>query len=60
MSRPAAASPRWMSWNGLVYYGETIGFVLAWITGIAAIAYSSAGPESQPRVGQVAAADVSP
>ena len=26
-----------MSWSGLVYYGETLGFVLAWVAGIVAL-----------------------
>lgn len=55
------ASPRWMSWNGLVYYGETVGFVAAWAVGIAVILYAG-GPAEPPRaeVEQVAAAGEPP
>lgn len=58
MARHSAANPHWMSWTGLVYYGETLGFVAAWIAGAAAIAYSTSEPEMpQPRVEQVAVVD---
>lgn len=44
-----------MSWTGLVYYGETLGFVLAWIAGIAVLTYSSSAPSpATPKVSQVA------
>ncbi len=57
MSRHSATGQSWMSWTGLVYYGETLGFVLAWVAGIVALTYSSAAPSSAtPKVSQVASA----
>ena len=56
MSRPSATVPPWMSWSGLVYYGETLGFVLAWIAGIAALTYTTAPSPAVPEVSHVAAA----
>jgi hypothetical protein len=56
MSRHSAAVPNWMSWSGLVYYGETLGFVLAWIAGIVALTYTAAPSPVTPEVNQVAAA----
>lgn len=54
-SRHSAAGQSWMSWTGLVYYGETLGFVLAWIAGIAVLTYSSSAPSpATPKVSQVA------
>lgn len=53
----SAAVPSWMSWTGLVYYGETVGFVLAWVAGIAVLTYSTtASAPATPKVGQVASA----
>lgn len=55
----AAKSPKWLSWTGFVYYGETVGFVCAWIVGLAALAFSSGSSEpTQPPINQIAAADV--
>lgn len=58
MARSSAAVPSWKSWNGLVYYGETLGFFAAWIAGATAIAYSAVEPDApKPAVEQVAVAD---
>lgn len=55
----AAKSPKWLSWTGLVYYGETVGFVCAWIIGLSALAFSTGSPEpAQPSIDQIAAADL--
>lgn len=44
----------------MMYYGEAVGFVFAWIAGVAALVASSADDRSQrPAIDQVAAADVS-
>lgn len=52
------AGPSWMSWTGLVYYGETVGFLVAWIAGIAVLSYSTAVSTPTPtNVDQIAAAD---
>ena len=61
MAARGARSPRWLSWTGLVYYGETVGFVVAWIAGLTAIVYSS-GVETpnQPPLEQVAVAESLP
>lgn len=56
MSRHTAAVPSWMSWSGLVYYGETLGFVLAWIAGIVALTYTTSPSPATPKVSQVASA----
>jgi hypothetical protein len=45
-----------MSWSGLVYYGETLGFVLAWIAGIVALTYTTSPSPATPKVSQVASA----
>ncbi len=59
MASKSAKSPPWLSWNGLAYYGETVGFVLAWVAGVAAIVYSAASPTAQqPPVDQMAVAEV--
>ncbi len=58
MSSRGATFPRWKSWNGLVYYGESVGFLCAWIVGVLALAYAADTPEpQQPPVERVAAAD---
>ncbi|QDT67900.1 hypothetical protein MalM25_08080 [Planctomycetes bacterium MalM25] len=58
MAAKGARSPRWLSWNGLVYYGETVGFVMAWIAGLSAILYSSnVEPAKQPPLEQMAVAE---
>jgi hypothetical protein len=51
-----ATVPSWMSWSGLVYYGETLGFVLAWIAGIVALTYTTSPSPATPKVSQVASA----
>ena len=56
MSRHSATVPRWMSWSGLVYYGETLGFVLAWIAGIVALTYTASPSPANPKVDQIASA----
>jgi hypothetical protein len=57
MSRHSATGQSWMSWTGLVYYGETLGFVLAWVAGIVALSYTSSAPSpTAPTVSQVASA----
>ena len=59
MSRHSAAGPSWKSWTGLVYYGETIGFVVAWIAGIAVLSYSTTtSAPAAADVDHVAAVDV--
>jgi hypothetical protein len=61
MSNHTATTPRWLSWNGLVYYGETVGFLAAWVAGIAVLSYSVGTPEPrQPNVKQVAAVSEQP
>ncbi|QDV72100.1 hypothetical protein [Botrimarina mediterranea] len=54
MSRHSATVPNWMSWSGLVYYGETLGFVLAWIAGFVALSYTASPTPATPEVNQVA------
>ncbi|MEQ8847298.1 hypothetical protein [Botrimarina sp.] len=51
-NRPAG-NPAWLSWNGLIYYGETVGFLFAWIAGVAAI-LSATQPATEKAVDQVA------
>lgn len=59
MSRRSRNSPSWMSWHGLVYYGEVVGFLLVWVVGIAALVYTGAASHpQQPPVERVAAADL--
>jgi hypothetical protein len=45
-----------MSWSGLVYYGETLGFVLAWVAGIVALTYTTSPSPATLKVNQVASA----
>src|SRR5688572_23928899 len=56
MSRHSTTVPSWMSWSGLVYYGETLGFVLAWVAGIVALSYTATPSPATPEVSQVASA----
>ena len=49
-----ATVPSWMSWSGFVYYGETLGFVLAWVAGIVALTYTTSPSPATPKVSQVA------
>jgi len=59
MAARGSASPRWLSWTGLVYYGETVGFLFAWIAGLTALVYSASAPTPvKPDVERVAAADL--
>lgn len=45
----------------MLYYGETIGFVFAWVAGVAALVAASSEDQAQrPSVDQIAAADVAP
>lgn len=61
MAAKGARSPRWLSWTGLVYYGETVGFVMAWVAGLSAILYSSSiEPAKQPPLEQIAVAESLP
>lgn len=59
MPRNKQSNPSWKSWTGLVYYGEVVGFVVAWVTGIAALLYSAATPQpTQAPIDRVASAEV--
>jgi hypothetical protein len=54
MSRPSkpAASP----WNRVIYYGEVVGFVLAWVVGIGVASYYAGSDVSTPDWTRLAAA----
>lgn len=50
------ARPR-VTWNGFVYYGEALGFALAWVVVIAVATQFAATPTSGPAPEEIAAAD---
>ncbi|MGL4514091.1 MAG: hypothetical protein ACRCT8_13450 [Lacipirellulaceae bacterium] len=54
MSRPSnpAASP----WNGVIYYGEVFGFLLAWVVGVGVASYYAGSGESTPDWSRLASA----
>lgn len=59
MASKSAKTPPLLSWSGLAYYGETVGFVCAWIAGVTAILYSVASPTpQQPPVDRMAVAEM--
>lgn len=43
-----------LSWKGLIYYGEVVGFVLAWVGGIVMISQSPERTLSDAPLDQVA------
>lgn len=49
----AGANSTWISWHGLVYYGETVGFLIAWIAGVTVI-LAATHPDAEKAVDRVA------
>ena len=59
MPLPPPKTPSWRSWTGMIYYGETVGFVAAWVAGIVVVAYAASNePDASAPIDQVAAAEV--
>lgn len=48
-----------LSWKSTIYYGEVVGFLLAWVAGVAALTqdWSSPSEETIDRVAAVEAGD---
>jgi hypothetical protein len=47
-----------LSWKGLIYYGEVVGFLLAWVAGIVMISQSPDPTVSNAPLDQVAVVEV--
>ena len=46
------------SWKGLIYYGEVVGFVLAWVAGIVMISQGTDRIVSDATLDQVAVVEI--
>ena len=46
------------SWKGLIYYGEVVGFLLAWVAGIVMISQSPERTVNNTPLDQVAAVEM--
>ena len=56
MSRPKKSWPT-LSWKAAIYYGEVVGFLAAWIAGVAALTQDWGEGQASVSVDRIAAVD---